>query len=32
VCHVFAGDTREYYNLEQLWADAEVVDWEDEIE
>ncbi|MCU0705608.1 MAG: ribosome silencing factor [Fimbriiglobus sp.] len=32
VVHVFDTDTRGYYNLEELWADAEVVDWEDEIE
>jgi len=32
VCHVFAGDTRGYYNLEQLWADAEEVDWQEELE
>lgn len=32
VVHTFDADTRGYYNLEQLWADAEKVDWEDEIE
>jgi ribosome-associated protein len=32
VVHVFDTDTRGYYNLEELWADAEVIDWEDEIE
>jgi ribosome-associated protein len=28
VVHVFAPDTREYYSLEELWADAPRVDWE----
>jgi ribosome-associated protein len=32
VVHVFDTDTRGYYNLEELWGDAEVIDWEDEIE
>ena len=32
VVHVFDTDTRGYYNLEELWGDAEVVDWEDEME
>jgi ribosome-associated protein len=26
--HVFDAPTREYYGLEDLWADAEKVDWE----
>lgn len=28
--HVFDPDTREYYKLEDLWADAVRVDWERE--
>jgi ribosome-associated protein len=28
VVHVFDAPTREYYNLEDLWADAPHVDWE----
>ena len=28
VVHVFDDDTREYYALEELWADAPRVDWE----
>jgi ribosome-associated protein len=28
VVHVFDPDTREYYALEDLWADAPRVDWE----
>ena len=27
VVHVFDPDTREYYGLEDLWADAGRVDW-----
>lgn len=30
--HVFDPDTREYYKLEELWADAEKLDWEGELE
>ncbi len=29
--HVFDGDTRDYYKLEELWADAVRVDWEREL-
>jgi len=28
VVHLFDAATREYYNLEDLWADAPRVDWE----
>ena len=28
VVHVFDADTRDYYALEELWADAPRVDWE----
>jgi ribosome-associated protein len=28
--HVFDPDTRDYYKLEELWADAAKVDWERE--
>ena len=28
--HVFDPDTRDYYKLEELWADAPKVDWENE--
>jgi ribosome-associated protein len=28
VVHVFDPDTRRYYGLEDLWADASKVDWE----
>lgn len=31
VVHVFDPDTRDYYKLEELWADAKRVDWEREI-
>ncbi len=31
VIHVFDPDTRDYYKLEELWADAPRVDWEREI-
>ncbi|QDU19276.1 ribosome silencing factor [Urbifossiella limnaea] len=30
VVHVFDPDTRDYYKLEELWADAPKVDWADE--
>ena len=30
--HVFDPHTRDYYNLEGLWADAEKIDWEKELE
>lgn len=30
VVHVFDTDTRQYYLLEELWADAPKVDWERE--
>jgi ribosome-associated protein len=30
--HVFDPDTRDYYKLEELWADAKPVDWEHEEE
>jgi ribosome-associated protein len=29
VVHVFGVEEREYYDLERLWRDAPVVDWED---
>ena len=32
VVHVFDQDTRDYYGLEDLWADAPRVDWETELE
>ena len=28
--HVFDPDTREFYRLEELWADAKRIDWERE--
>jgi ribosome-associated protein len=28
VVHVFDAEMREYYTLEELWADAQRVDWE----
>jgi ribosome-associated protein len=28
--HVFDPDTRDYYKLEELWADAKRIDWERE--
>lgn len=30
VVHVFATEARRFYDLERLWADAEVWEWEDE--
>jgi ribosome-associated protein len=32
VVHVFDPDTRDYYKLEELWADANKVDWEREVD
>jgi ribosome-associated protein len=32
VIHVFDPDTRDYYKLEELWADAKKVDWEREVD
>ena len=29
VVHVFDADTRKYYGLEEFWADAPRVDWQD---
>jgi ribosome-associated protein len=29
VVHVFAPEERDYYDLERLWADAPVLEWED---
>jgi ribosome-associated protein len=31
VVHVFLDEVRRYYDLERLWADAPVVDWEEEV-
>jgi ribosome-associated protein len=28
VVHVFLNETREYYQLDRLWADAPRIDWE----
>lgn len=28
VVHVFLAETREYYDLDRLWADAPRIDWE----
>lgn len=28
--HVFDPDTRDYYKLDELWADAKKIDWETE--
>lgn len=30
--HVFDGDTRDYYRLEEVWADGKAIDWRQEIE
>ena len=32
VVHVFDPDTRDYYKLEELWADAKKIDWEQAID
>jgi ribosome-associated protein len=28
IVHVFYSETRDYYDLDRLWSDAPVVDWE----
>ena len=28
IVHVFLAETRAYYDLDRLWADAPCVDWE----
>jgi ribosome-associated protein len=30
VVHVFSGDARTYYSLEEIWGDAETIPWQDE--
>jgi len=30
VVHIFRKEEREYYEIERLWKDAPIVDWEDE--
>ncbi|MSU78360.1 MAG: ribosome silencing factor [Gemmataceae bacterium] len=30
IVHVFDADSRSYYALEELWADAKIVDWKRE--
>jgi ribosome-associated protein len=32
VVHVFQGEEREFYRLENLWRDAPVVNWEEQAE
>jgi ribosome-associated protein len=32
IVHVFLAETREYYDLDRLWGDAPVVEWETEAE
>ena len=29
ICHIFLGEKREFYDLENLWSDAKRVAWED---
>lgn len=29
VVHIFAQDARDYYDLENLWGDAEELDWQE---
>jgi ribosome-associated protein len=30
--HVFDGDTRDYYRLEEKWEDGKLIDWQNEID
>lgn len=30
IVHVFLNDTREFYDLDRLWADAPRIEWDDE--
>ncbi len=30
VVHVFSGEARTYYALEEIWGDAETIPWQDE--
>ncbi len=30
--HVFDADTRDYYRLDEVWADAKPIDWEKELD
>lgn len=30
ICHIFSGESREFYGLEQLWNDARIVDFKGE--
>jgi ribosome-associated protein len=32
VVHVFSQEQREYYRLDNLWADAPVIDWDEKAE
>ena len=32
IVHVFLAETREYYDLDRLWADAGVVEWQSDAE
>jgi ribosome-associated protein len=32
IVHVFLAETREYYDLDRLWADAAVVEWQTDAE
>ena len=32
IVHVFLAETRAYYDLDRLWADAPVVEWETDAE
>lgn len=32
IVHLFEEETRRFYSMERLWADAPVVQWKDEVE